>query len=71
VSEECSVSNSATGEPLPDYTGVDLEEMRKRAAHPVLSEILSGLVVRASSPETAVAFFDDSPRDWLTDAACD
>ncbi|WP_246143739.1 YxD-tail cyclophane-containing RiPP peptide [Actinacidiphila oryziradicis] len=55
------MSNSATGEPLPDYTGADLEKIRECVDHPVLSEIFAGLVVRARSPETAVAYYDDGP----------
>jgi hypothetical protein len=65
------VSIPATGEAFPDHTGADLEEVLKHVAHPVLSEILAGLLVRSCHPEQAVAYFDDSPRDWLTEAACD
>jgi FXSXX-COOH protein len=61
VIEECSVLNSVTGEPLPDYTGTDLEEIREYVDHPVLSAVLAGLAVRARSPEDAVAYYNDSP----------
>ena len=52
---------AAGREPLPDYTGVDLDEVAARTTHPVLGVVLAGLRRRVERAEAAVAYHEDSP----------
>ncbi|MGY0018622.1 YxD-tail cyclophane-containing RiPP peptide [Streptomyces sp. YJ-C3] len=52
---------SASSEPLPDFSGVDLAELRDRSEHPVLGAVLDGLMERPRPVGRTVAMYDDSP----------
>lgn len=49
------------GEPLPDYTGLDLDDLRVRVVHPVLAAVLAGLARRSRDPRDAAAYHEDAP----------
>ncbi|GAA2315279.1 hypothetical protein OG879_06630 [Streptomyces caniferus] len=55
-----TVPPSGEGVSLRDYSGVGLRELADRTAHPVLREVLAGLVARAGSPGDCVAYYEDS-----------
>ncbi|WP_442806644.1 YxD-tail cyclophane-containing RiPP peptide [Streptomyces sp. NBC_01750] len=48
-------------DPLPDCTGLDLSSLAGDASNPVLAAVVTGLLARAGSRSSAVAFYDDSP----------
>ncbi|MEU1629856.1 YxD-tail cyclophane-containing RiPP peptide [Streptomyces sp. NPDC020096] len=54
-------SRDAGQQPLPDYGGVDVDELAERTAHPVLGAVLAGLRGRARLAGEAVAYHEDSP----------
>ncbi len=61
---ENSAIDCRTGrdEILPDYTGVDLDDLLTRVTHPVLSSVLTGLVGRSRRTQDAAAYFDSDPH---------
>ncbi|MFI6641304.1 YxD-tail cyclophane-containing RiPP peptide [Streptomyces sp. NPDC050504] len=52
---------STPGEALPDFSGVDLAELRARGGHPVLDAVLQGLLEDPREESDTVAMYDDSP----------
>ncbi len=48
-------------EELPDYSGVDLDDLLARVTHPALSAVLTGLAGRSRRPQDAAAYHDDAP----------
>ncbi|WP_428952353.1 YxD-tail cyclophane-containing RiPP peptide [Streptomyces sp. cg35] len=48
-------------EPLPDFSGLDLAELRDRSGHPVLGAVLDGLLERPRPAGRTVAMFSDGP----------
>jgi hypothetical protein len=51
----------AAEEPLPDYAGIDVDELAERTDHPVLGAVLAGLRGRTRHAADAVAYHEDSP----------
>lgn len=52
---------STPGEALPDFSGVDLAELRSRSGHPVLDAVLEGLLGDPREADGTVAMYDDGP----------
>ncbi|MCQ4080335.1 hypothetical protein NGB36_06925 [Streptomyces sp. RB6PN25] len=61
VQDEYKREAAGGKQPLPDYTGVDLDELAARTTRPVLGAVLAGLRRRAGRAEQAVAYHEDSP----------
>ncbi|QNS04162.1 hypothetical protein [Streptomyces xanthii] len=55
-----AADDPATGETLPDFTGLGLADLRRRSDHPVLATVLDGLIARPRSVERTVAVYGDS-----------
>ncbi|MEU6171263.1 hypothetical protein ABZ832_04990 [Streptantibioticus parmotrematis] len=48
-------------EALPDFTGVDLDDLLPRVSHPALAAVLPGLAARSRRPGEAAAYHEDAP----------
>ncbi|PWI44079.1 hypothetical protein [Streptomyces sp. ICBB 8177] len=48
-------------EALPDFTGVDLDDLLPRVSHPALAAVLPGLAARGRRPGEAAAYHEDAP----------
>ncbi|MEV6109105.1 YxD-tail cyclophane-containing RiPP peptide [Streptomyces sp. NPDC051940] len=47
---------------MPDFTGLDARAVAERTAHPVLAEVLTGLLSHWPAEGDAVAYYEDSPE---------
>ncbi|MEV1023569.1 YxD-tail cyclophane-containing RiPP peptide [Streptomyces sp. NPDC050264] len=62
---------SARSESLPDFSGLDLAELRDRSDHPVLGAVIEGLLERPRAADRTVAMFDDGPTVAMYDDTSD
>jgi hypothetical protein len=54
-----SAAASEPSESLPDYSGLDLAQLRERSDHPVLGAVLDGLIARPRRAEQTFALYSD------------
>ena len=59
--ERGDLSTAQAGERLPDFSDLDVLALSRQSGHPVLAAVAAGLLPRALSGRSPMAFYEDGP----------